>query len=196
MMRDDQGFWARLWRSPKARWRLGIPLGGLLFFVLGAVGTVGFNVVIHETSSDTFCVSCHGPSKFAAEEWPQHTHYNTASGVLVTCADCHVANEFVPKMWRKIRAMKEVYYQTLGTYDTREKFEAHRQEMAESVWAEMRETDSRECRSCHKVELMDFARQKKAAASMHQRMEKMGKTCIDCHKFLAHDRPAKPQQGE
>ncbi|MBY6188569.1 NapC/NirT family cytochrome c [Marinobacter hydrocarbonoclasticus] len=193
---DDQGFWARLWRKPRAGWRLGIPLGALLFFVIGAIGTVGFNVVIHETSSDEFCVSCHGPSKFAAEEWPEHTHYNTASGVLVTCADCHVAKEFVPKMWRKIRAMKEVYYQTLGTYNTREKFEAHRQTMAESVWAEMRETDSRECRSCHKVELMDFARQKKAAASMHQRMDKMGKTCIDCHRFLAHDRPAKPQQGE
>ncbi|MBY5991047.1 NapC/NirT family cytochrome c [Ferrimonas balearica] len=195
---DNQSGWRRLWQKPGAKWRLGIPVGALLLFVVGALGTVGFNVVIHETSSDEFCVSCHGPSKFAAEEWPEHTHYNTASGVKVTCADCHVAKEFLPKMWRKVRAMKEVYYQTLGTYNTREKFEAHREAMAESVWAEMKETDSRECRSCHKVELMDFAQQKRAAASMHQRMEQMGRTCIDCHKYLAHNKPGQTpaEQGE
>ncbi|GAA4879281.1 NapC/NirT family cytochrome c [Ferrimonas pelagia] len=199
-MDREQG--SGLWRKPGAWWRFGIPIGGLLLFVFGALGTVGFNVVIHETSSDAFCVNCHGPSKFAAEEWPQHSHYNTASGVMVTCADCHVAKEFVPKMWRKITAMKEVFYTVKGDYNTREKFEAARHEMVDSVWDSMRANDSRECRSCHKVERMDFDQQKRMAATMHQRMDGLErsdpkyKTCIDCHKYLAHNKPQAQADGE
>ncbi len=186
--RNEQGGWAKLWRQPKAKWLLGIPVGAFLFLAIGAVGTVGFNTVIHATSTDAFCVNCHVPS-YAQEEFKQSVHGSSRSGMVVNCADCHVAKEFVPKMWRKITAMKEVYWQIKGDYNTPEAYAEHKKEMQARIVEGFRATDSRECRNCHDVERMNFDKQKKMAANMHQRMDKMGKTCIDCHAGkIAHDR--------
>ncbi|WP_298439173.1 NapC/NirT family cytochrome c [uncultured Ferrimonas sp.] len=179
-----------LWQRPTARWRLGLPIGALLMVVIGVLATVGFNGVMQATSSNEFCSSCHGPAAFAAEEWPQHTHFTSASGVKVQCADCHVSKQFLPKMWRKVQGMKEVYHYAVGTYDSREKFELHRLDMAKKVWAEMKATDSATCRSCHNYQRMDFTKQSAKAQLWHPSIAEKGLTCIDCHKYLAHDRVA------
>jgi len=50
-------------------------------------------------------------------------------------------------MMRKIQASNELWHKMLGTIDTPEKFEAKRLELARSVWATMKKTDSRECRN-------------------------------------------------
>jgi nitrate/TMAO reductase-like tetraheme cytochrome c subunit len=78
----------------------------------------------------------------------------------------------------------------LGTISTREKFEAKRLELAENVWATMMANDSRECRNCHSYESMDFHKQgRRAQEKMREGLEK-GKTCIECHKGVAHKLPA------
>ena len=102
----------------------------------------------------------------------------------------------MPKPWvykviRKIKASNEIFHKIVGTIDTREKFEAHRLELAEAVWASMEATDSRECRNCHAFETMDLETQDKSARRRHtleRRLEK-GETCIDCHKGIAHALP-------
>jgi len=73
--------------------------------------------------------------------------------------------------------------------DTPEKFEAHRAEMAQSVWATMKANDSLECRNCHAVEHMDFKLQDPKAADLMQAGFERGDTCIDCHKGIAHKLP-------
>ena len=50
----------------------------------------------------------------------------------------------------------------------------------------MKASDSRECRNCHSWDAMSAAKQNPRA---HREMEKglkEGKTCIDCHKGIAH----------
>ena len=95
-------------------------------------------------------------------------------------------------MLRKIGAtFKELPHKVMGTINTKEKFEAHRLELAEEVWATMKANNSRECRNCHSREAMDLANQDKSARKKHslERMKEKGETCIDCHKGIAHELP-------
>ena len=89
-------------------------------------------------------------------------------------------------------AAKDVWGEIMGTIDTEEKFEQHRWEMANRVWAKMEATDSRECRSCHEFNSMDFSEQEKLSRKKHKRAEEEGKTCIECHKGVAHEEPYEP----
>jgi cytochrome c-type protein NapC len=77
----------------------------------------------------------------------------------------------------------------LGVMDTREEFEARRLDMARDVWADMKSTDSRECRSCHDPAAMEMDRQLRVAQKKHERAVEQGDTCIDCHQGIAHELP-------
>ncbi|WP_444453945.1 pentaheme c-type cytochrome TorC [Rhodobacter capsulatus] len=174
-------------RRPSTRWGLGtLVLGGA---VVGALGWNGFHYAVEQTTTTKFCLSCH-TMQGNFEEYKTTVHYSNPMGVRAECADCHV-----PKSgWRlyraKVLAAKDLWGEITGKVDTPEKFEAHRLEMAETVWADMKANDSVGCRSCHSFEAMDFAHQTKpdAAKQMQQAM-KDGGTCIDCHKGIAHKLP-------
>ena len=75
-------------------------------------------------------------------EHKESIHYRNPSGVRAICSDCHVPKDWTAKLIRKIKATNELYHKLLGTIDTKEKFEQHRLEMAEPVWAEMTKTIS------------------------------------------------------
>jgi nitrate/TMAO reductase-like tetraheme cytochrome c subunit len=123
------------------------------------------------------------------EEYKKSAHYSNASGVRAICSDCHVPKEWTAKLVRKIQATNELYHKILGTIDTPEKFEAQRLALAENVWASMKATNSRECRNCHSYDAMDFHKQSRRGAKKMQEGLDEGKTCIDCHKGLAHKLP-------
>jgi cytochrome c-type protein NapC len=53
----------------------------------------------------------------------------------------------------------------------------------------MKSTDSRECRNCHHYDSMDYAEQGRRASTQHQKGFDENKTCIDCHKGIAHSLP-------
>ena len=160
-----------------------------LLFVAGIVSWVGFNHVLETTNTEAFCISCHEMKNTSYEEYRLTTHASSRSGMRATCPDCHVPKSFGPKMVAKLRASKDVYHNLLGTIDTPEKFNARRLEMAEAVWARMKETDSRECRTCHDDQSFDYAKQSRRSAQMHQEGINAGQTCIDCHKGIAHRLP-------
>ena len=105
------------------------------------------------------------------------------------CSDCHVPKDWTHKMIRKIQASKEVWGKITGVIDTPEKFEAHRLQLAENEWARMKANDSRECRNCHTFDAMDTEKQKLRGAKMHKIGLEEKKTCIDCHKGIAHRKP-------
>ena len=126
-------------------------------------------------------------------EYQETAHYKNASGVRATCSDCHVPKEFGPKMVAKVLAYKDVLHEILGTIDTPEKYEAHRWDMANRVWDKMRDSDSRECRSCHAWDQMNLEEQDRVARKRHSRAATENETCIDCHKGLAHELPDEPE---
>lgn len=167
-------------------------LGGLLFvgFIAGIIFWGGFNTAMEATNQEKFCISCHEMRDNVYVEYQDTIHYSNRSGVRATCPDCHVPKPWVHKVIRKIQASNELLHKALGSIDTREKFEAKRLELAEHVWSTMKETDSRECRNCHNFEYMDYTKQQRRGRHAHIKGFDEGKTCIDCHKGIAHQLPA------
>jgi cytochrome c-type protein NapC len=61
--------------------------------------------------------------------------------------------------------------------------------MASKTWAGMNANDSRQCRYCHDDEAWDLELQSEKARQFHEQPLTNGKTCIDCHKGIAHKLP-------
>ncbi len=76
------------------------------------------------------------------------------------------------------------------------KFNDYRWNMATRVWAKMKDSDSRECRSCHDFENMNLDIQDRSARKKHGRATEKGQTCIDCHKGIAHIEPDEPEEED
>ncbi|WP_158047392.1 NapC/NirT family cytochrome c [Skermanella pratensis] len=172
----------------------GIVVAAVGGIVAGIIGWGGFNTVMEATNSMEFCISCHEMRDTVYAEYTQTIHYRNGSGVRAVCADCHVPRDWMHKVARKLAATNEIYHWLAGSIDTREKFEAKRHELARHEWDRMRASDSRECRNCHSFEAMDPHRQSaKAAKAMGEaamgNAAKTAKTCIDCHKGIAHSFP-------
>jgi len=165
--------------------------GFLLVFFLGFLSYAGMNLFFKETNTLEFCTSCHTMSQ-NFQEYKKTAHYKNHAGVRAICSDCHVPKAPLAKIWTKVYAAKDVYHEIIGTIDTPEKFAAHRWEMANRIWDKMRKSDSRECRTCHSWDAMMFNEQDKSASKKHQRAKQQGKTCIDCHKGIAHEQPDDP----
>jgi len=194
-----RSWWERLCR-PGSIWLLGIPAGVVLVFFLGVFTVIGSEVMIHATGTEQFCATaCHSMEAFTTPEWRDSPHYKNTSGVRATCADCHIPRTYPAKLIVKARAgISDIYHELAGTIDTREKYEAHRARMAEDIWAAMAANDSRECRNCHSEEHFVLENQEEEAAKAHVTGPEEGKTCIDCHKGIAHRTPdeiAEEQQG-
>lgn len=179
-------------RTRKGRIKL-IVLAAL--FIVGIVFAGAFNAGLAYTNEMEFCVSCH-TMQTNYNEYKESVHYKNQSGVQATCSDCHVPKPFVPKMITKVIAAKDVYHEIIGTIDTPEKFEARRWDMANRVWAKMKASDSRECRSCHEFGNMDLSEQGRSARSRHAKAEEKGQTCIDCHTGIVHHEPDEPDEED
>ncbi|MCH6583939.1 MAG: NapC/NirT family cytochrome c [Proteobacteria bacterium] len=158
-------------------------IGGIFFW--GA-----FNTALEITNTEQFCISCHEMRDNVYQELKRTIHYTNRSGVRATCPDCHVPHEWTDKIARKMAASKEVWGKIFRTINTREKFLAKRRVLAEHEWVRLKANDSLECRNCHNFEFMDFTRQSKRAAQRHSTALASGeRTCIDCHKGIAHQLP-------
>ncbi len=185
--KGTSGVWGAL-KKPSARYSLGALLG--IGFVVGIIFWGGFNTAMEATNTEAFCISCHEMEENVYHEYQETVHYSNRSGVRATCPDCHVPKEWTHKMVRKIKATNELYHKVLGSVSTPEKFEAKRLKLARNVWKAMKETDSRECRNCHDFKAMDYMEQGQRSVKQHVEGFDAGKTCIDCHKGIAHSLPA------
>ncbi len=180
-----------LWRTlnrPSSYFALGfLTFGG---FVAGIIFWGAFNTAVEITNTERFCVSCHEMRENVFAELKTTIHYTNRSGVRATCPDCHVPHDWTDKMARKMAASKEVWGKIFGTISTREKFLEKRLELAQREWVRLKANNSLECRNCHDLDYMDFTRQSVRAAEAHERFLASGeKTCIDCHKGIAHKLP-------
>jgi cytochrome c-type protein NapC len=186
MSDSSSGFWAKL-KRPSAKYSLIVLLS--TGFVSGVFFWGGFNTVMEATNTLEFCISCHEMRDTVYQEYKQTIHYANRTGVRAVCSDCHVPKDWGHKMLRKLQASGEVFGKIMGTIDTPEKFEAKRLELATHEWERMKASDSRECRNCHSFDDMDTEKQKLRGAKMHKIAQADKKTCIDCHKGIAHKKP-------
>ena len=179
--------WWRALRSPTARYSVLTLIGG--GFIAGILFWTGFNTAMEATNTLEFCTSCHEMRDTVYKDYQPTIHFANRTGVRATCSDCHVPKDWGHKVVRKVEATGELYGKVMGLIDTPEKFEAKRLELAQRVWAGMQANNSRECRNCHNFDGMKPEKQKEVAAQMHQYAKTEGKTCIECHKGIAHKMP-------
>ncbi len=181
----------RYWRTlnrPSVHYSLGfLTIGG---FLGGVLFWGGFNTAMELTNTEQFCTGCHEMRDNVYQELKGTIHFTNRSGVRAKCSNCHVPHDWTDKIARKMQASKEVWGKIFGTIDTREKFVATRLELAQHEWARLKANNSLECRNCHEFDYMDSARQSKRAVNAHSTSLASGeKTCIDCHKGIAHKLP-------
>jgi cytochrome c-type protein NapC len=191
------GILGRAWgalRKPSAKWSV-LALVVVGFFA-GIIFWGGFHTALEATNSIEFCTSCHEMHDNVYQEYKGTVHDSNRTGVRAICPDCHVPKDWIHKVARKIQASNEVYHWLAGTVNTKEKFEAHRMELATHVWKVMKESNSRECRNCHSFEAMNSSKQSPRAQKNHAQAQQEGKTCIDCHKGIAHLLPREYNDDE
>lgn len=138
------------------------------------------------TNQLEFCIGCHEMRDNVYQEYKKTIHYTNPSGVRAICSDCHVPRDWSHKLMRKVQAIQEVWGKITGIVDTPKKFEVRRMLLATSEWKRMKESDSRECRNCHSFDAMRGSMEKQVVIDVHMKAKAMGKTCIDCHKGIAH----------
>ncbi len=167
-----------------------------LGFVSGIVFWGAFNTGMEATNQLEFCVGCHEMRDTVYQEYKESIHYSNRTGVRAICSDCHVPKDWTHKLLRKAKASFEVWGKLTGTIDTKEKFEAKRMELATHEWERMKARDSIECRNCHSFDAMSSELQKQTPYKKHMKAQAEGKSCIDCHKGIAHKLPKEYEEPE
>ncbi|MFW2403512.1 MAG: NapC/NirT family cytochrome c [Gammaproteobacteria bacterium] len=178
-----------LWKRPQSKWLLGIPLGAVIAFALGAIALGTMNWVLHQTGTNEFCYVCHSHTEFIKPEYEASSHFMNTSGVQADCSDCHVPHDWWGTVWLKTRATLDIIPELAGKLDTAEKYESHRREMAMAVWETYRDNDSAYCKTCHTFENMVLENQERRAQRRHAKAAEDGTTCIECHQGIVHKLP-------
>lgn len=166
------------------------------FMLAGGLFVAGGKAAVDRTNTLEFCISCHEMKDNNYEEYKDTIHARNRSGVKAICSDCHVPHDLVGTTVRKVMAANDVFQHFTGKIDSREKFEAHRLELAKRVWQRMKDTNSQECRNCHDVTAMDPEKQGKTARKQHLKLASGERTCIDCHFGIAHREPEGVEPGD
>lgn len=179
--------------TPSARWSLFTLL--LVGGVVGAVGVIGTQVMVHVTGTDEFCgTACHSHEKFVYPDHKLSAHYSNRTGVRAACVDCHLPHSYPAKLFAKASAgIKDGLAEMRGTIATQEKFERERWRMANEVWEQMRADNSASCRHCHDPAAWDPKKQSEDATKQHKKFLSGKATCIDCHTGVAHKEPEEPK---
>jgi cytochrome c-type protein NapC len=185
--------WATL-RRPSAKYSILLLL--VVGFCSGLIFWGGFNTALEATNSLDFCIGCHEMRDNVYVEYKETIHYSNRTGVRAVCPDCHVPKDWTHKLLRKAKASFEVWGKLMGTIDTKEKFEAHRMELATHEWDRMKATNSIECRNCHNFDAMSGDIQKQTVYKKHMAAKEKGGTCIDCHKGIAHKLPKEYKEDD
>lgn len=183
--------WRRLTERCRMCSRISLAFGvAVVMLLLGGALMVAGAAGLAWTNTESFCIGCHEMRENVYAEFKDTIHDKNRTGVRAICSDCHVPREPVAMIGRKVRATFELYGHFTGVIDTKEKFEAHRCEMATRVWTRMKQTDSLECRNCHRDDAWNADLQSEKSKNRHAKGRAEGKTCIDCHFGIAHNEPA------
>lgn len=183
------------WRvllKPSAKYSILVLL--VVGIVVGAVGFFATQQVLHATSTDKFCMSCHAGHSLQ-DEVLNSPHGANRAGIVVQCQQCHLPQEPFAYLMKKIVVSKDIIgYLTIDGFETQEWLDTHRKEQADLARDYLRSIDSSTCQNCHnRIYENPSEAMSKMAKRMHalnfKRPEEKRKTCIDCHKGVAHPYP-------
>ncbi|WP_417762681.1 NapC/NirT family cytochrome c [Shewanella sp.] len=162
--------------------------------VIGVIGYFATQQTLHATSQDAFCMTCHSNHSLQ-KELMASAHGNNPQGITVSCQDCHLPHNPIKYLVKKIIVSKDLYgYLTIDGFNTQEWLNENRKEQADKALAEFRANDSENCQHCHtRIFENQPEGMKKIAKRMHEmnfkKPEEKRKTCVDCHKGVAHFYP-------
>lgn len=196
MDNEKVGLFKRLWRALNKPAKYSLLAISSASFLAGIIFWGGFNTGMEMTNTLEFCITCHEMRDTVYKEYKETIHYSNRTGVRAICSDCHVPKDWVHKVIRKSQASLEVWGKITGSIDTPEKFEAKRMQLANHEWARMKDSNSRECRNCHNFDAMSAELQKQTPYKKHMKAKEEGKTCIDCHKGIAHQLPKEYEEPD
>ncbi|MBR9728749.1 NapC/NirT family cytochrome c [Shewanella intestini] len=185
------------WRAlfkPSAKYSIIVLI--LVGVVAGVVGYFATQQTLHATSQDAFCMTCHSHHSLK-DEVLASAHGGGRAGVTVQCQDCHLPHGPVDYLIKKIIVSKDLYgFLTIKDFNTQKWLDENRREQADTALAYFKATDSANCQHCHtRIYENQPDTMKRMAKMMHSRNAKQEgakrKTCIDCHKGVAHPYPKK-----
>lgn len=160
-----------------------IILAGLL---TGVLLTILSNKFLDYTSRDEYCMSCHIHPE-ADEAWKLSSHYNTKSGVVTHCVDCHLP----PK-----GSFKHLWYK--GTTGMRDVWSYYTKDSASFDWQQkgmlenaVKIVFNESCEHCHQSIFTKDLTSEGALAHLyyHENKEKLDLQCISCHLDAGHYDP-------
>lgn len=149
-------------------------------------------VVMHKTSSNEYCISCHTKHSLVPEN-PKFSHFSNRVGVSVKCTDCHIAPGVGNYLIAKMGGLKDaIKYMTISDFDTKEWIDKNREELAGKALKNIADINSETCVSCHAKIRKDLpASMDPLAREVHSfnnaKPESEQKQCIYCHRGVAHE---------
>lgn len=154
---------------------------------IGAVVIVAGTFVNSYTSTEAFCTSCHSMATLAADpHYQQSAHRTNASGVLASCADCHVQsnNWFVETYSHITDGIRDGIAEYTHNYNDAAVWAARLPALVQRVRDEMQREKSVTCRKCHDPEQIHPATP--AGQAGHAMLAQGKLTCVTCHSDVAH----------
>ena len=158
-------------------------LAGLIFC---AILFIAGNKVVHYTSTDEYCQSCHIHPE-ADNSWKQSSHYYNKSGVRVHCVDCHLppkeSNRYlIEKAKAGIRDVYAFYLKDHDSFDW---------EYKRTLEHAVKITFNESCTKCHQTLFSKGLSDEGGTAHLYyeNNAEKLNLNCINCHQFVGHYNP-------
>src|SRR5512133_2046168 len=70
--------------------------------IVGVIIILGGGKALNKTSTNEYCISCHIHSA-ADAAWKKSVHYDTKSGMRISCVECHLPPKGHNYLWEKGR---------------------------------------------------------------------------------------------
>jgi sulfatase modifying factor 1 len=141
------------------------------------------NKAVKYTSTDEYCISCH-VHPMADQSWKLSSHYDTKSGVIVHCVECHLPPKGHGMLLAKAKHGAKDVYGYLFKDSTKFNWAAKRKlEMAKKF------TYTESCVKCHQNLFPKTLTVNGENAHLNFLTSKAEVSCLNCHLDVGHFDP-------
>ncbi len=158
-------------------------IGGV---IIGGACILSINAVMHKTSTNEACMSCH-VHPHAETSWKQSVHHNSKSGVSVNCVECHLPT---PGGFNHFKEKAKLGIKDLWAYMTKDSAEFNWQQMSQLEHAE-KTVFNESCIRCHTNLFPSRLSDDGITSHLYyeENAEKLNLQCISCHLDAGHYDP-------
>ena len=161
---------------------------GLIGLLVGVFVMAVFDSTMNKTSTNDYCMSCHTHVQ-ADADWKKSPHYNSHSGVMTDCAQCHLP----PKEEGLLK-----YYTAKGKMGIKDIWSKWTKDPETIDWESKRSLENARkivynssCEKCHVNLYPEGISDDGITAHLHydDNAKKLGLDCVSCHLNVGHDMP-------